>query len=32
LSADPEGGGLCSHFRADDAVSYFEGEQHPEPA
>ena len=22
----PEGGGLYSHFRADDAVSYFEGE------
>ena len=27
----PEGGGLYSHFRADDAVSYFEGEEHPEP-
>jgi uncharacterized cupin superfamily protein len=28
----PEGGGLYSHFRADDAIDYFEGEQPPEPA
>jgi uncharacterized cupin superfamily protein len=26
-----EGGGLYSHFRADDAVDYFEGEQPPKP-
>jgi uncharacterized cupin superfamily protein len=25
----PEGGGLYIHFRADDAVDYFEGEQPP---
>ena len=28
----PEGGGLYSHFRVDDAVSYFDGEQPPKPA
>lgn len=28
----PEGGGLYSHFRAEDAVDYFDGEQPPEPA
>ncbi len=25
----PEGGGLYSHFRAEDAIDYFEGEQPP---
>jgi uncharacterized cupin superfamily protein len=28
----PDGGGLYIHFRAEDAVEYFEGEQPPEPA
>lgn len=28
----PEGGGLYVHFRADDAVDYFEGEEPPKPA
>jgi uncharacterized cupin superfamily protein len=28
----PDGGGLYIHFRADDAIDYFEGEQPPAPA
>jgi uncharacterized cupin superfamily protein len=28
----PEGGGLYSHFRAEDTIDYFEGEQPPQPA
>jgi uncharacterized cupin superfamily protein len=28
----PQGGGLYSHFRADDAIDYFEGEQPPQSA
>jgi uncharacterized cupin superfamily protein len=28
----PDGGGLYSHFRTDDAIDYFEGERPPERA
>ncbi len=28
----PRGGGLYSHFRIEDSIDYFEGEQPPEPA